>query len=189
MNDIDKLFFNYNYELILKNDADYFIEGILTLKCGNISIRKQMNSLKENIDRLLQIEKKYKSLDRFVKSDSPYAIAKLLAYDNTYKIKNMGIALALEYLRNVGINEIKPDMHIKRILSSQRLGICNSENPSEKETLEAIALIAERTGYSAAEIDAYLWLFCAKGYIEICGGVPKCHICSIKRFCHYLDII
>ena len=31
LNDIDKLFFNYNYELILKNDADYFIEGILTL--------------------------------------------------------------------------------------------------------------------------------------------------------------
>ena len=182
---IDCLFFNYDYALILNQNADYYIKKIKGLKCGNISISKQMKCLNDNIHKLLEIKDSFGNLDNFVTSKSPYVIATLLAKDDKYKIKYIGIALALEYLRNVGINEVKPDVHIRRILSTERLGICNSVYPSEKEVLDAISLIAKETEYSVAEIDAYLWMFCAKGYLEICGASPRCSICPVERLCNY----
>jgi hypothetical protein len=34
----------------------------------------------------------------------------------------MCVALLCEYLKNVGIDVVKPDVHIKRILGCERLG-------------------------------------------------------------------
>ncbi|QOR36860.1 hypothetical protein IMX26_08650 [Clostridium sp. 'deep sea'] len=107
---IDDLFFYYDYNKILKKDSHYYVDGIRSLKCGNLAIHKQMASLESNINRLLEIKEMHGNLDEFVTSDTPYNIAKKLASEKTYKIKFFGIALALEYLRNVGIDAIKPDV-------------------------------------------------------------------------------
>ncbi|MBS5825388.1 MAG: hypothetical protein KID00_16355 [Clostridium argentinense] len=185
LKEIDRLFFFYDYKEILSHNEQYFIKGIKEIKCGNISLNKQMSCLHENIHKLLKIQEEYKMLDNFVTSAPPIEIAIKLSKDPQYKIKCMGIALALEYLRNVGINEIKPDVHIKRILSAKRLGICSSEEPTEQEALDAVAFLSQETDYSVAEIDAYLWLFCAKGYLEICGANPKCMNCPVLRECNF----
>ncbi|WP_066499454.1 hypothetical protein [Abyssisolibacter fermentans] len=186
LKEIDSLLFNYDYKKILTHNANYYIDGILKLKCGNISLNKQMSYLHQNIYKLLEIEYEFKTLDNFVTSAPPIEVATKLSKSPKYKIKYMGLALALEYLRNVGINEIKPDVHIKRILSAKRLGICSKVEPTEQEALKAVELLTRETNYSAAEIDSYLWLFCAKGYVEICGAKPKCFICPVRQECNYM---
>lgn len=71
-----------------------------------------MKVLSYNIDVLATIQRTYGSLDSFVTSDTPYNIAeKLSKKGSRYKLKQVGYALALEYLKNVGIPAIKPDVH------------------------------------------------------------------------------
>lgn len=180
---IDDIFFNYDVDKILNHDYRHFVKKIREIRCGNISIEKQMQSLSENIYRLKEIEKKHGSLDDFVLMSSPEEIATLLATNKEYKIKYMGFALALEYLRNVGINEIKPDIHIRRIVGNKRLSLVDKEEPNEKDAIKAIKKLSEESGLSVAEVDAYLWLYCATGYCNICGAVPQCTQCSIAEYC------
>ena len=87
-----------------------------------------MLSLHENIRTFEKIEKEYGSFDSFVLSDTINNIAIQLSTSNSrYKLKQIGFALALEYLRNVGLDVGKPDLHIRRILSIKRLGYSKYE--------------------------------------------------------------
>lgn len=185
---IDTIFYDYDTDKILQQDYHYFVREIRKIKCGNISIEKQMQSLPENILRLREIEQWHGDLDHFVQMYTPDRVAKLLSSDKKYKIKYVGFALALEYLRNVGINEIKPDVHIKRIISNRRLSLVDKEEPSEIEAINAIKLLSKESGYSVAEIDAYLWLYCATGYCNICGAEPQCCKCNIVSYCKAKNI-
>lgn len=182
---IDEIFYHYDADKILEQDYRYFVQKIREIKCGNISIEKQMQSLSDNILRLREIEQRYGELDNFVQMYSPYKVATLLSSDKKYKIKYVGFALALEYLRNVGIDEIKPDVHIRRIISKQRLALVDNDEPSEKDAINAIKFLSQESGFSVSEIDAYLWLYCATGYCNICSSTPKCSKCKIIKYCKY----
>lgn len=183
---IDELFFNYDRNRIMNTNWEFFYEGILALKCGNISTKKQMQNLHININTMQKIELDFGSIDNYIISDIPIEIAKSFANRGKYKLNFVGIPLALEYLRNVGINEIKPDVHIRRVLSNERLHLSESQNVSEYEAITIIKKISEITNRSVSEIDALLWLFCADGYCEICTSNPKCYICKLKdNYCNY----
>lgn len=180
---IDKIFYNYDKESILKTEKSYFLNEIIRIKCGNRAIRKQMENLDYNIHKLEEIEEKFGSIDNFITSDNPNKIAKLLGNSKEYKVKQMGYALAFEYLRNVGIDTIKPDTHVRRILSNDRLSFSNGY-PSEDETVIIAETISKNSGVGLAYLDGLLWIFCAKDYANICGGHPKCHLCKLKEYCN-----
>jgi thermostable 8-oxoguanine DNA glycosylase len=84
----------------------------------------------------------------------------------------------LEYLRNVGIDAAKPDVHICQIIGPQRLRWARND-PSPFAAAEIIREKAEEIGVSAAYLDGLLWLFAAKGYGDICGAVPNCGACRV----------
>lgn len=183
---IDQLFLNYDRIKILNTNWEVFYKGILALKCGNISTKKQMQNLHKNIITMQNIENDFGSMDNYILSDTPIEIAKSFANKGKYKLNLVGIPLALEYLRNVGINEIKPDVHIRRIISNERIHLSPNKNVSECEAVEIIKKLSEITNRSTSEIDALLWLFCADGYGEICTSEPKCEMCKLKdKYCDY----
>ena len=145
-----------------------------------------MNSLHANIRKLERIEKEFGTLDNFVTSGSPLEIADLLANSIKYKLNTLGLALAMEYLRNVGINATKPDTHIRRILGKNRLGYSSHEIAGEIEAIEIIDTISLETGVSASKIDAILWLFCSDNNGMICTEKPHCDQCTLKgRYCNW----
>lgn len=113
---IVEIFRGFNKEYILQTDPHTFVDKLLQLKCGNRAIKKQMESLKYNISVFKKIENDFLSLDNFVVSSNAHNIARELAQGKKYKLKQIGYALAFEYLRNVGVDAAKPDIHIKRIL-------------------------------------------------------------------------
>ncbi len=183
---IDQIFFEYDKDKILATNAGVFVDKLQAIKCGNRNIKNQMNSLHENIHKLERIEKEFGTLDNFVTSGSPLEIADLLANSIKYKLKTLGIALAMEYLRNVGIDATKPDTHIRRILGKNRLGYSGQEIAGEIETIEIIDAISSQTGYSASKIDAILWLFCSDDNGMICTEKPHCDQCILKgKFCNW----
>lgn len=180
---IENLFFNFDKQKIKNTDYHDFIKGLVSHSLGNRAIHKQMETLSYNISILEKIEQEYDSLDNFVTRLKPNAISALLACkESPYALKQIGFPLALEYLRNVGIDTVKPDVHIVRIF--KRLGLLKGCESEEKEVLEAIEELSATSGYSKAYIDFLLWHYCSIGFGNICSeNNPKCEICVIKEFC------
>ena len=182
---IDKLFFNYDKEQIKEHDADFFINGLKRLGCGSRLTNAQMKVLHQNIATVEKIIKEYGSMDAFLTSKPQREIVKLLSDSGSkYKIKQMGPALAWEYLRNVGVDGAKPDVHMKRILGCERLGISRKAEASDDEVLDAIEDLSKQTGFWMAEIDYLFWAYCATGKGEICTANPRCSKCVIRDYCN-----
>lgn len=98
-------------------------------------------------------------------------------------MKQVGYALAFEYLRNVGIDAAKPDTHIIRILSKERLGYSDGI-PTNEQAIEIMESISKETGLSISYLDALLWNFCATGFGNICTKEPKCNLCILNPYCN-----
>jgi len=182
---IDRLFFYYNVDKIREKNATFFEHGIRNLRCGNISIKAQMAALFDNISTLEKISQDYGSLDEFALSADPGVIVSKLSNSNShYKIKGLGPALAYEYLRNVGIDESKPDSHLRRFFGSERIAFSTAKEASEQEVTRAVAELASQQQYTKFEIDYLIWAYCADGYGEICTVSPNCRKCVIREYCY-----
>lgn len=178
------LFCNFDKGRLKEIDPEILIEDIRKLKCYSpYTTKKQMTFLKNNIETFERIEQKYGSLDKFIMHNTIPNIVKMLADSNSeYKLKYAGVALVCEYLRNVGIDIVKPDAHIKRIVSVDRLNLIQSK--SDYKIIEEFRQLSTKIGISQVKMDYLLWNYCAKGYGEICASKPKCNICVIREYCN-----
>lgn len=187
---IDKIFHNYDAAYLKRQDPNDLSEELFYLKCGNMSTRKQMNALKGNIEVFEKIEVEYGSVDAYITGqDTEEVVNALSSADSHYKLGMMGEALVWEYLRNVGIDGVKPDTHIRRFLAGNRMGRAEVGSPAPlKDVHEQVERLSQRTGLLKAEIDNLIWSFCAEGYGEICTAKPHCDRCPIKSKCAYIRI-
>lgn len=178
---IDKIFRQYNPAKLKKADPVELRKALHDINCGNRADFQQLQYLARNIKQLEQIEREYGSLDAFVLSKDPITISELLSdMDSPYKLFQVGLTLALEYLRNVGIQAIKPDVHLLRIAGLDRLELIDiATNP--KEAARRLMEIAVDSTYSAVEIDLTIWMLGARQYGSICGKIPKCNLCSVME--------
>ena len=117
---IDNIFCRFDKEKLKLKSSEDLIAEITEIKCNNpYTTKNQMRSLKVNIETFKRIEKDFSGIEKFITCHSPINAIKLLADSNsTYKLKYSGVALVCEYLRNMGIDIIKPDVHLKRILAT-----------------------------------------------------------------------
>lgn len=192
---LERVFEGYSSEALKNKDATQLSEELSAVGCRFRfdSLEKghlpNAEAISDNIKKLQNIKKVFGSLDKFVMSDTPETIARKLSDSKSdYKLKRIGLALACEYLKNVGIDCAKPDVHLRRFLSAKRMGIGKANNKgltSEQSVLEQIRNLSRKTGIPPIEIDALIWRFCADGYGEMCGVIPKCDKCPIKSYCNY----
>lgn len=183
---IDDIFFNFNVREIKKYSSSYFVSELRKIKCGNRNIKLQMHNLFLNIEKMETIEKFYGSMDNFLTSAPAFEIVKKISSPTSkYKFYNLGPALAWEYLRNVGIDGAKPDIHLCRFFSKDRMGEQNSSPASVQEVFFTVKKLSELTGLSMAEIDAVIWNFCAQGFGAVCTATPLCSECPICNYCKY----
>lgn len=187
---IDQLFFRYNPKKIQNTSASFFADGIFALKCGNVSTAAQMRGLAYNIGIMEQLVAQYGSMDAFVTSAPPHKIVAMLSdAKSPYKMKQMGEALAWEYIRNIGIDGCKPDTHMKRFLGNGRMGCSAGELASAEEVIEQVEVLAKETGLERCTIDNIIWSFCANGYGQICTATPHCEKCVVKSYCNNYGLV
>lgn len=185
---IKDIFFNYDLDKVKNTNYMYFVDKLKKIKCGNRVIVTQMKGLKDSITLFEELINEYGSIDDFITLLPAQAIVALISNnDSIYKIPNVGTALAWEYLRNVGIDGVKPDVHMNRFLGNKRLGNSKSEMSTPIETIKQAKLISEETGKTLIEIDSLIWMYCADGYGAICTANPKCDKCVIKDYCKNND--
>lgn len=180
----DELFCNFDRNELKEQSPDFLIEEIKKIKCYSpYTTKKQMYSLKTNIETFEKIEQDFGSLEKFVTHTTPVNIIKLLVDSkSTYKLKYSGVAIVCEYLRNVGIDIIKPDVHIKRIVAADRLNLLTAK--SDYKVIDEFRQLSQNIGISQVKMDYLLWNYCSKGYGEICTAKPKCEDCVIKEYCN-----
>lgn len=179
---LNEIFCNFDRLQLKEKSAEDLINEITAIKCHNpYTTKNQMRSLKTNVETFEKIGQEYGSLEKFITHSTLSNIIKLLADSkSTYKLKYAGVALVCEYLRNVGIDIIKPDVHIKRI-AADRLNLVTAKN--DYKIIDEFQELAEQTGISQVKIDYLLWNYCSKGYGEVCTATPKCDECVIRQYC------
>jgi hypothetical protein len=182
---IDRIFFHYNPDAIKAADPNQLKEQLMAIRCGNRQIAKQMATLAGNIAVFAKIEAEYGSLDRFVVSADPHDVAMRLSAPGKFKLRQIGYALGMEYLRNVGVRASKPDVHIRRAIGRLRLGLVDAEDPSEEQAYRTMGEVADNLGINSTYLDNLLWLFCAKDYGDVCGAAPRCTVCLLRDNYHY----
>lgn len=181
--DIDRLFSNYDTKAILLHKSSYYINGIKALKCGSLCTNRQMEALHGNIHIMRQIEEEFGSMDAYVTSAEPDRIVADLA-SGKHKLSTVGPALAWEYLRNVGIDGTKPDVHVCRFLGTKRMGLAQHLEADVDEAVQIVQELSTQTGMTMVEIDSIIWSYCADSYGAICTKTPKCEKCVVRVFCH-----
>ncbi len=175
---IIKIFHNFDIDYIKNTNYQFFVDSLLSLRCGNRQIRKQMQSLNQNIEMLENIAKDYGSVDIYFNTTDKKDLIKSLS-GGKYKLKQMGVSLVSEYLKGVGIDIVKPDIHICRILT--RLGYSKSSKITQNEVFDICNEIAKEYNLTNIEVDTFFWQFCAKGYFNVCCDKPKCFKCLVKN--------
>lgn len=175
-----EIFFDYNVDKLYKANPESLADSICNINCGNRRIYTSMRELRYNINVLRNIERLYGNVDAFAQEavKDPIPIMHRLSENySQFKLKGVGKALALEYLKRVGVDVVKPDVHVRRIL--QRFGYF-SYLPSEEETFILVRKMSQDLGIPMYEIGSILWSFCATGYLEICTATPKCQMCVVQ---------
>lgn len=180
LDELDEVLFHYDAEKLKEADPDALKESVCGIKCGNISIRKQMKALNHNISFLQKLESEHGSLDEYYHSVSKYELVKILSSN----LHQMGKPLVSEYLPRIGIDVPKPDKHLRLILGSKRLGFSNRKKASINECFEIISEFSKDTSEYEKYIDYLIWAYCAEGEKNICGENPRCDQCVIKQYCN-----
>ena len=174
----NSIFFNFDVERILKvatEQPQSIVDALTKKKLGNRQIAKQIETLPENIHTLHRIAEEHGSVDKYYNHTPTKDVIRELSVGK-YKLKQMGVPLVSEYLRNVGVDLVKPDVHVMRLL--YRLGY--TEHPAKfDEAFNVCDKIAETYKMRRFEVDSILWGYCAEDRLKRCTeNNPGCLKCK-----------
>lgn len=163
---IDAIFQNFNIDYLLTASPEELEQKLKEIKCGNRQIKNQMLNLSGNIKTLQRIASDFGTIDNYYNSTDVNTLIKSLSDSRKkYKLKWMGVALVCEYLKGVGIDIIKPDQHVCRIIG--RLGYSKHNPATVQEALDVCKTIADEYDLSQAAVDTVFWQYCAKDKLPL----------------------
>lgn len=178
-----EIFHNYDPDFLMTADPDDLEVSVCSIGCGNRQIHNNMRNLRHNVAVLNAIERAHGTCDYMLEvasrnPDEVLSVAAQLSEKNScYKLHGVGIALALQYMKWLGVDAVKPDVHVIRMV--HRLGWCKWY-PNEYEAFDACKQVAKECNVPMAVVGTALWTFCATGYGEICSVNPKCRLCPVN---------
>ena len=146
--------------------------------------RGKIKACIHNAKEIVNISKEYDGFWKFLYEHEIEDLVEKLKL----RMKWMGNAIAYGFLRYVGLEAVKPDSNVRRVLF--RLGLTKSEAPTPqiyKQIQEIGRSMAEANNVEMAVIDYTLYMYGAgeKPFIKyaICGKVPRCNECPLRKFC------
>ena len=177
---IDEIFLHYDVDALKNANPAVLIDKILSIRCGNRQIRKQIQQLRHNIEVLESIEQTYGSIENYYRATPLVDVVKSLSLDSgKYKLRLMGTPLVCEYLKGVGVDVIKPDTLLCRLLG--RLGYSKKVPATAWEAIQICQEIGEEYNLSQPMVDTVLWQYCALDKFEVCTATPKCYKCKVAN--------
>ncbi len=149
-------------------------------KAGSISLNQNLQRLIESAGQLSDISQRHGSLENYLvhlsqrhNGDPKVVAAALGEVESPAKLPGLGVALAAEFLKNVGYDVSKPDLHINRAVGSfglvqfarwpdQRGFKAPQAKESELRTvMQVMETWALKLGFRVTFLDNAVWLLCA----------------------------
>lgn len=155
---IKKAFNNFNVAKISQYDEEKINKIINTPNI--IKNKAKIKAIINNAKKYVEIKQKYGSFTNYIESfKNPLELAKNLTKNFHY----IGPTNVWDYLKLIGIDAIKPDVHVRRIL--YRLGLINNHKPNPetiKQVFKTAQKISKATGEKLSVIDAVIWFYGAE---------------------------
>lgn len=174
MRDIEKAFADFNIEKV----SEYSENDLNDLRF----VKRKINDSIQNARVMKEISKKYGSFGQYLKSQYEENLDEMALASELEQFGSVRLPIALNFLKDIGIDAIKPDTHIFRVL--YRLGLLDSEK--NKKNIYKVRKLAELMKPTPSEklsiIDAVLW----KYGMEVCKAdkdKPLCNKCHLKTHC------
>lgn len=184
LDNLYKVFHGYDPDFLREANPQELVQEVCRYECGNRRIVKQMEEISYNVKILDAIEEKFGDVDFPMQLAAEHTRDVLWVFSDNksaYKFKGVAVALAAQYMKNMGVDLTKPDVHIRRMIQRLWTGYL----PDEYEAIATCKEIADKYGITQTEVGTTLWQFCAIGYLEICGANPRCDECPAFKACHY----
>ena len=183
--DIKKAFSNYDvYKVSRYTDRD-FKKMMQNPKL--IKNERKLRACIENAKIMKDISEKYGSFGEYLERNKTNL--KKLKEDLIKKFHYLGNVLVLEYLKEIGIDSIKPDVHVVRVM--YRLCLIDSEKMSP-ENIDKVIEVASKMSQSTKEklsvIDAIFWMYGGSGDNHVKKAMcsknkPLCRECPLMEYC------
>lgn len=186
-NNIDKIndiFHNFDKNYLKVADPSDLVNELKKIHCTNPMTKKQMESIYHNITIFESIEREYGSLDNYVLNNDPSDIANGFV-DGKYQLKQVGHVFTYDYLKRVGINTCKFSNQIERLFGCTRLGVVAEEKATHGQALTILKKISKLNNIPEIEVESIIQQFCLLRSANICGEIPNCEKCKLRKFCNY----
>jgi len=138
---------------------------------------------------MVAISKEYNGFWRFLDSHKVEELVEKLKS----RMKWMGYTNAYAFLKYVGLECVKPDLNVIRVLF--RLGFIKNtkNNPQTYAQIQIIGKkIAKANKIRMTVVDFTLYMYGAgeKPFVKysVCGKVARCDECPAKEFCKYIQL-
>lgn len=153
----------------------------LSRRAGSQKLKRNLLFIREAAKQFNQMIEDGERLDDYFSrkcaefGHDPIGLAVCLAQPGKMKIRGMGVPLASEFLRNLGYDLAKPDIHILRAagcfgMIQFRRWIDRSarRKPAASlveliNTMRAMERFAQSVGESTTHLDSIIWTACSKG--------------------------
>ena len=186
---IKEAFSNFDIKKVAQYDDKEFENLMNNPKI--IRNKRKLGACIENAKIMRDLSNKFGSFGEFLdqNKDNVGELRKKL----TSNFKYVGDAVVLDYLKDVGLDFIKPDVHVMRVFF--RLGFIHTEYQT-RENVNKLIEIAEQikreTGERLAVIDAVFWMYGGggDGHVKkaICNkNKPLCNECPLTSFCKFYN--
>jgi len=149
-------------------------------KAGSFTLARNLKLLIHSTRLLLERSRAHGSIDSYIghlfeqSACDPHELAIKFGTDSPEKLPGLGVALAAEFLRNIGFNLCKPDRHINR--ASGQWGLVKfAKWPDQSKTKSPAASVGElrkvmvefsifanSVGERVSLLDNAVWILCAK---------------------------
>jgi len=185
--DIKKAFSDYDVNKV----SQYNNEDLKRMMRNPRLIRnkRKLKACIENAKIMKKISTKYGSFGEYL--DQNRHNFRQLKKELIERFRYLGDILVLEYLKEIGIDAIKPDVHVVRVM--HRLGLINSERISS-ENINKVLVVANRMaqliGEKLSMIDAIFWMYGGSGDNHVKKAIcsknkPLCNECHLIKYCNF----
>jgi len=185
--DIKKAFSDYDVNKVSRYNNEDFKRMMKNPRL--IRNKRKLKACIENAKLMKEISEKYGSFGKYL--DKNKSNLKKLKEELLSSFHYLGNVLVLEYLKEIGIDAIKPDVHVVRVM--HRLGLINSVRMSSGNINKVLAVgnrMAQLTGEKLSVIDAIFWMYGGSGDNHVKKAIcsknkPLCNECPLIKYCNF----
>lgn len=183
--ELSEAFSDYDFMAVARKDFRNLLAK------SPIKNRKKVKGCLKNARQMVKLVSEYGSFEAYLRSfgDVEHDIEAFLRMqrDMRSRFAYLGPTNFYGFMKYIGFDVLKPDLHVTRIMS--RLGLVSSPKPGQEEVLKEAWRIRDATHEKLRVIDQVFYTYGSADHgrvkTAVCGDKPRCKECYLPEYCSY----